>query len=222
MPAMTPGPKPDGWAQEKAPGRKHPRALAAFDFDGTLTVCDSFTAFLRWRSRGLGEALGLLRMAPTAAAYIGSRDRGRLKSAAVRAFLQGSPREALERQAERFAAVASGRLLRPDALAAWSSHKARGERLVIVTASPEEIVRPFARRLGADTLIGSRLLWTAQDRVGAGLDGPNCRGPEKVRRLREAFGADVAPDDAYGDTDGDREMLALARRGHMRAFRDKP
>ena len=34
---------------------KAPVLLAAFDFDGTLTIRDSFTAFLRWRAEGLSE-----------------------------------------------------------------------------------------------------------------------------------------------------------------------
>ncbi|MCB1149091.1 MAG: HAD-IB family hydrolase, partial [Chlamydiia bacterium] len=43
------------------------------------------------------------------------------------------------------------------------------------------------------------------------LLGANCRGPEKVRRILETFG----PKEsyllyAYGDSAGDREMLALA------------
>ena len=47
------------------------------------------------------------------------------------------------------------------------------------------------------------------------LDGPNCRGPEKVRRLREWFdrqGLDRADLTlwAYGDSSGDRELLAWA------------
>ncbi len=197
------------------------RAIAAFDFDGTLTVRDSFHAFLRWRSGPWGCALNLLRLVPALAGYVGRRDRERLKSAAVRVFLKGVSRGELERQAERFAAGAAAGLLRPDALRAWAMHGERGDLRVIVTASPEEIVRPFAQRLRADALIASRLEWTG-DRVGFGLDGRNCRGPEKVARLRQRFGQDVRPVDAYGDTSGDEEMLALARRGHMRVFTARP
>ena len=91
-----------------------------------------------------------------------------------------------------------------------------------MTASPEEVVGPFAARLGADALIGTRLGWTPEGRVDGTLDGLNCRGPEKVRRLRDRFGAGIEVEDAYGDTSGDREMLAFARRGHMRRFTGRP
>jgi phosphatidylglycerophosphatase C len=193
--------------------------LVAFDFDGTLTTTDSFIAFLRWRTTRAGWALGLLRLTPGALAYLVRRDRGRLKSAAVGIFLQGLKRDLLRREAARFADEAWDGLMRPDALARWSAHQARGDRLTIVTASPEEVVEPFARRLGADALIGSRLAWTPDGRVGPGLAGENCRGGAKVARLRERFGPDVNVTAAYGDTSGDREMLAFAADGRMRMFR---
>jgi phosphatidylglycerophosphatase C len=189
--------------------------LIAFDFDGTLTVRDSFVAFL-------GSAGGLLALAPEAIAYPVSRDRGRLKSAAIRAYLRGVPRAVLEQEARDFAASHFERLMRPDALAAWARHRAEGAHLVIVTASPEEIVGPFAERLGADALIGSRLLWTIGDHVGDGLDGANCRGAEKVARLRARFGLGVGLAVAYGDTAGDREMLQFAEVGAMRRFSGRP
>jgi phosphatidylglycerophosphatase C len=179
------------------------RPLVAFDFDGTLTSRDSFTAFLAWRA---------------GSAYLINRDRGRLKAAAVRRFLAGETRAELEAEAQTFAAEHGRALLRPDALRAWRRWQAEGARLVIVTASPEIVVSPIARGLGADRLIGTRLAFDANDRVTGDLEGANCRGPEKVRRLRETFGPDVALEAAYGDTDGDTEMLALAEEQGMRVF----
>ena len=52
--------------------------IVAFDFDGTLTVRDSFTAFLRWRAGPGGWALGLVKMAPAlAVGCAGNGGRGR-------------------------------------------------------------------------------------------------------------------------------------------------
>jgi len=44
--------------------------LIAFDFDGTLTVKDSFLAFLRWRSGPVGYAFGLVRLTPNLIRYL--------------------------------------------------------------------------------------------------------------------------------------------------------
>jgi phosphatidylglycerophosphatase C len=194
------------------------RPLVAFDFDGTLTSRDSFLAFLRWRAGPRGYAAKIAGLAGATLAYAVHRDRGRLKAAAVSAFLKGVERSELEREAQRFAGDHGRQLLRPDALRAWRRWQAEGARLVIVTASPETIVWPIARGLGADLLLGTRLAFDAQGRVTGGFEGANCRGPEKVRRLQEAFGEDVRLEAAYGDTDGDREMLALAEEQGMKVF----
>ena len=52
--------------------------------------------------------------------------------------------------------------------------------------------------------------------------GPNCRGEEKVRRLRAAYGDDVRLAAAYGDTSGDTEMLAIADEPGFRVFKARP
>jgi phosphatidylglycerophosphatase C len=207
--------------QEPAPqadGQTKYRPLVAFDFDGTLTSRDSFTTFLRWRFGARAYTAGMLALAPSAARYVLDRDRGRLKAAAARRFLAGMPRAELEAWAQTFASEQGRALLRPDALRAWRRWQSEGARLVIVTASPETIVGPIARGLGADLLLGTRLAFDAADRVTGEFEGANCRGPEKVRRLQAAFGDGVRLEAAYGDTHGDKEMLALAEEQGMKVF----
>jgi len=209
---------------EEAPGPAcdSPRPLVAFDFDGTLTIRDSFTGFLAWRTTPARWAVGLARLAPSALAYLGHRDRGRIKAAAIRWFLGGLPRARLAAEAEAYAEARTAALLRPDALAAWNAWRARGAVLAIVTASPTAVVGPFARKLGADILIGTELAYDGQDRVTGALATPNCRAAEKVVRLRERFGDAVRLAAAYGDTSGDTEMLALAEAPGFRVFTGRP
>lgn len=196
--------------------------VVAFDFDGTLTVRDSFMAFIRWRTPRLRYLLGLVRLAPAGAAYLFDRNRGRIKAAAVREFLKGLPRAELEEEARRFAELTSTELLRPDALRVWREWRSREAKLVIVSASPDVIVAPFARGLAAHSLIATKLAFDEEGRVAGGFDGANCRGREKVRRLTEAFGADLRLKAAYGDTDGDRPMLAIADEKGYRVFKERP
>jgi phosphatidylglycerophosphatase C len=192
--------------------------LVAFDFDGTLTFRDSFIAFLAWRRGLVRFCLGFWRLIPATARYFADRDRETLKCAMIREFLRGADLAAVEADARRFAALKSIDMLRPDALRAWRMWQARGARLVIVTASPEIVVAPFARGLGAETVLGSRLAVDAANRITGALDGANCRGAEKAARLRQAFGDDVRLEAAYGDSEGDREMLALAAEPSYRVF----
>jgi phosphatidylglycerophosphatase C len=198
------------------------RPIVAFDFDGTLTVRDTFTAFLAWRAGPFRYHAGIARLLPDLVRYVRDHDRGRLKAAAVRIFLAGLSRADMEDAARRFAEGRARTLLRPDAIRAWRRWQSQSARLVIVTACPEEIVAPFARGLGADGLIGTRLAYGDGDRLTGALAGANCRGPEKVTRLKEAFGPDVRLEAAFGDTDGDKEMLALADQAGYRVFEDTP
>jgi len=195
------------------------RPIVAFDFDGTLSFRDSFLAFLAWRSGPARWMAGLIALLPATLLYMVHRDRGRLKAAAARRFLKGLTRVELEAACDDFANSALGRrLIRPDAEQCWRRWRERGAELVIVSASPEEVVAPFARRLGADRLIGTQLKYDGADRVEGGFAGPNCRGPEKVARLRAVYGEEVRLAAAYGDTAGDKQMLALAEEPGYRVF----
>lgn len=196
--------------------------IVAFDFDGTLTVRDSYTAFLKWRTPQSKWLLGGIRLIPAALAYLFHRDRGRIKAAATKVFLAGVPREQLEDEARSFAGAHSRTLLRPDAVIAWKRWRKERVRLVIVTASPDIVVAPFARGLGAHHILGTPLGFDEQGRVTGVFDSPNCRGAEKVERLRAAFGPDVRIRAAYGDTSGDTEMLAAAEEAYYRVFTGRP
>ncbi len=207
---------------ESLDDRVQDAGVVAFDFDGTLTTHDSYTAFLKWRAGPIRYALGLVKLAPAALAYLGHRNRGRIKAAATREFLAGVTRERLETDARAFAELMAPRMLRPDAVRTWRRWSQRNATLVIVTASPEIIVAPFARGLGAEMLIGTELAFDARDRVTGAFATPNCRGAEKVRRLQAVFGEEVRLRAAYGDTSGDTEMLAIADEPGYRVFQEKP
>jgi phosphatidylglycerophosphatase C len=205
---------------------RHPRepaaTVVAFDFDGTLTDRDSFIGFLVWKVGAAGFAAGLLRAAPAICAYGFNRDRGALKAAIAGRFLGGATRGDIAQDARRFAETRFKSLIRPDALRCWEEWGAKGASRIIVTASPEILVSPFARLLGAEGVIGTRLAFDREDRFTGALEGKNCRGPEKVARLRAALGPDVDLAAAYGDTAGDREMLAMAGIAGLRVFQERP
>lgn len=204
---------------------RHPkpshRPIVAFDFDGTLTSRDSFISFIQWRVGRAKFMAGLPSLAPKLFAYGADGDRGRLKAAVALRFLGRLHRATLAAEAERFRAACLDNLIRPDALECWRDWRARGVRLVIVTASPEILVTPFAHALGAEAVLGTRLAFDAEDRFTGALDGPNCRGREKVARLEAWLGETPRLAAAYGDTGGDREMLEIADEPYMKLFKDR-
>jgi phosphatidylglycerophosphatase C len=190
------------------------RTVAAFDFDGTITRRDTLIPFLR---RAAGEArtaralLALSVRITLAMAGAGSRDAA--KEQLLRRLLAGRPVAALEEVAESFADYAVGHSLRRETLVHIERHRAAGHELVVVSASPELYVAPVARRLGFAAALGTRLEVGPDGRLTGRLAGRNCRGPEKVRRLQDWLGEEACTVVAYGDSRGDRELLAFAGEG---------
>ena len=89
-------------------------------------------------------------------------------------------------------------------------------QVVIVSASIDNWVLPFFPHV---CVLGTQVE-VAHDRLTGRFLTPNCYGSEKVRRLLQRF-----PDrqqyrlTAYGDSRGDREMLAFADEAHYKPFR---
>jgi phosphatidylglycerophosphatase C len=104
--------------------------------------------------------------------------------------------------------------MRGEIVARLTWHREQGHDLALVTASPELYVAPIGRRLGFATVLGTRLEVDDDGRLTGRLVGLNVKGEEKVRRLRDAVGA-VEPGWAYGNSRGDRQLLALARHQTM-------
>lgn len=188
--------------------------VAAFDVDGTLTTRDCVVPFMRRiaGARLIVPRLGLRpdRLLP---ALVG-RDRDKLKALAAAAAFRGRRYDELCAAGTSFADMVHDRWLRSDTLESLQRHRDAGDRTVLVSASFEIYLRPLAALLGVDHVLATRL--DVHDGIATGaLDGPNCRGPEKVTRLHEWLGdRSEVHVVAYGDSAGDREMLADADEAH--------
>lgn len=195
--------------------------VAAFDVDGTLTRHDTLLPFLRFLCgpRAVGRTLvrhaGPLLRALGTAARGGHAGRGRVKAAVLEDLLAGRDDDEVRAAGESFAhRLARGSRLRPDTVTRWQWHRAEGHRIVVVSASLEAYVEPLARRLGGAYVLATRLRAAPDGTLTGELDGDNCSGAEKVRRLRDwGVHADVELW-AYGNSSGDRELLTAAQRPH--------
>ena len=194
------------------------KVVAAFDFDVTITTKDTFVPFL---TRAFGKSkvrMAFSRLAPEACKVVfGLSDRDRLKERLVRTLFLGESVERL-REAGREHSVEILNWVRPAARKRIDSHKVRGDRLVMVSASLDLYLEPVAKALGFDDLLCTSPSVNHMVFDG-GLVGKNCRGPEKVRRLSNLLGNLSEYElHAYGDSAGDREMLKVADRSYYRAF----
>ncbi|MDA3857903.1 MAG: HAD-IB family hydrolase [Roseovarius sp.] len=188
---------------------------ALFDLDRTITRAPTWTWFLIHvngrRPRFIGQfALIALRMVAYKLRLV---PRTSIKAAGVRS-LAGHSRAELQAKADIFVADVLANGLRPGAEAAIRAHKARGDRLVLVTAAVDVVAEPLARALGFDDVICTRLTWP-DGANGPVLDGGNCYGAEKLRRIAElqAERPFSPPTYAYSDHVSDLELLREADHG---------
>lgn len=188
-----------------------PRTIAVFDLDGTLTRGDTLLPFLR-RARGSTRTAGavLVHVPLIVRALLFPGHRQAAKEAVVAHILAGQDIEALARTAESYAEEVVTRRLRPRMLERVELHRRAGHELVVVSASPALYVAPVGRRLGFDAVLATRLEVGPGRQLTGRITGLNCRGPEKVARLREWLGSRPVVLYAYGDSAGDRELLAAA------------
>lgn len=191
------------------------RILAAFDFDGTLTVKDSVVPFL-FAVKGRGRLLiGLALKANRVVAVLLRRDRNALRAIATKIVFTGRPESAIRELAGPFGETIVAVGLRPDTVARLQWHNAAGHVVVIVSASYEHYVRVVARQLGVEVVLATQLEVDTQGRCTGRLSGANCRGQAKVERLDRWLGESnqIRSDFeiwAYGDSKGDRELLDVA------------
>jgi phosphatidylglycerophosphatase C len=184
--------------------------VAAFDFDGTLAARDSLSGFL---SRTVGRpvlASTLALQSPAMVwAYAARGGRDAAKAVLLARLLRGRRLAELETIGDVYGEDLVRRL-RPWMLARVDWHREQGHRLVIVSASLDVYLEPVGRSLGFDAVLATSLEVDGGGRLTGRLDGLNCRGREKAARLRDWLGAAPAEIWAYGDSRGDRELLAMA------------
>ena len=210
------------------------RKIVAFDFDGTLTTRDTFLAFIRYAKGTRALVLGLLCHAPLLVLMkLRLYPNYKAKQKVFSYFFKGMKIEEFDGLCQRFAKD-NQHLLRPKGKEAIHQALDEGAEVLIVSASIDNWVRPFFNTEGRffcvsrsiDTKEPSLCVMGTQIEVKDGcLTGrfqtKNCYGQEKVNRILERY-----PDrrdyylTAYGDSRGDRELLAFADESHFKPFRE--
>jgi phosphatidylglycerophosphatase C len=193
--------------------------IAVFDFDGTLTTKDSFFRFLAWRRPRIGLAADLIATSPVLALYAArlvGNDAHKMSMFARR--FAGMNSADFNSMSHEFSLMEVPQILRTQAVDRLLHHKGLGHRTVIASASIGSWIEPWASEFGVDAVIASRIE-VQGNRLTGRMDGPNCYGAEKLRRLLARY-----PDrgsyrlHAYGDSRGDAALLGAADHGYYRCF----
>lgn len=176
--------------------------MNVFDFDRTIFYPDSSAEFIRF----------CLRRNPRWF----KANAGGITGSALR-YLSEGREDASEMKEQLFAFLRY--VPEPDALAEefWNSHmdgigewyrKIHRDDDLIISASPEFLLRPAAERLGFE------LIATPMNPFSGQIMGLNCKGEEKVRRFRERY-PDGRIDEFFSDSYSDAPLARLAKRAYI-------
>jgi len=194
--------------------------VAAFDFDGTFIKGDSMTPYLQLMYRRRDIVRGIYQLRSVLAGYQFRRmPRQLAKEQILEYFFGGREMSELLDYGEQLARDILPQRIRPLALRRLRWHQEQGHRCLLITASLSFWTQAFAREYDLE-LIATRPE-VIDEQFSGRIAGLNNYGPEKVRRLE----AHIPPEAigylyAYGDTKGDRELLARADEGLFRPFHE--
>lgn len=197
------------------------KTLALFDFDGTITDRDSLADFIIY-AVGLSRfLLGILVLSPILGLYVLKLVRNDFaKEKMLGYFFKGWTIDRLNTVGQNYALTRIHQIIRPQAQACLQWHHAQGHEVAIVSASAEYWLQAWSEQQGFK-LIATRMAVSNGVLTGR-FEGNNCYGVEKVRRIKQVL--DLANYEriyAYGDSSGDKPMLALAHEALYKPFRGK-
>ena len=192
--------------------------LAVFDFDGTLTNRDTLFEFLKFYQGPFGYYFRLFILVPVFALYaLKIIPNWKAKQMVLILFFKGAPLGEFQNKCNEFADKVIPGLIRSDARSKLSEHLNKNHRVVVISASPENWIKPWCDKMGIEYI--ATKLNTFEGALTGRISGRNCYGPEKVNRLKDYLNpGDFEMIYAYGDSKGDRELLALADKGYYKLF----
>jgi HAD superfamily hydrolase (TIGR01490 family) len=164
--------------------------LAIFDVDYTMTKKETQIEFYKFMLRkdpklivhfpkviasGLFYALKLIPLRKMKEHFI--------------SFIDGIKEEDMKKHVKQFYDERLSRLLYKDAVDTIRKYKADGYRIYLISASPEFYLTELYKIKEVDKIIGTRYICENEEHRGT-MQGENCKGGEKVKRLKEELKKD--------------------------------
>jgi phosphatidylglycerophosphatase C len=186
--------------------------LALFDFDGTITTREMLPEFFRLAIPRGRQFIGQILLAPFIIGYkLGIVSGTVVRALIVRLGFSGVPFSHYERKGLEFATLVLPQVIRPEALEWIKWHKGQGDMVVVVSGSLDIYLAQWCRSQKVECICS--VLEYRNGLLTGRYMGAQCVRSEKARQVAERFEIGTfAEVFAYGDTDEDKELLALASR----------
>ena len=200
------------------------KKIYCFDFDGTLTTSDTLLEFIKYAKGTSRFLMVFLKYSPLLVLMkLHLYPTWKAKQQIFAHLFAGMRIEKFDALCRGFAEE-SQHLLRPKGITLMHEALVAGAQVFIVSASIDNWVRPFfdIRNLKGVQVLGTQIE-VEDGKLTGNFKSNNCYGKEKVHRIAEAlkpFERSEYEIEAFGDSRGDKEMLAFADKGHFKPFRE--
>ena len=190
------------------------RRLALFDLDGTLTKKDTLVEFIKYIRGKEYFYLGALLFLPVMLVMkLRLISDNRSKEILLKIFIGNMKTETLLAKGETFSIEILPKLVTYSAKRQLDYHTENGDDVVIVSASTTVWIQKWCD-INNYLLISTKLKFSGGKFSGR-FDGKNCKGEEKVMRIKQELNlSDYDYIFAYGNDKSDIPMLNLADKSY--------
>jgi HAD superfamily hydrolase (TIGR01490 family) len=195
------------------------KKIAFFDFDGTITTKDTLLEVIKFQKGKIAFCTGFLLNTPWLIAYkLNLIPNDQAKQKILTYFFAGTAEWVFQEKCDLFADRKLPELIRPAALTEIEQLRTLGFEMVVISASAGNWIRNWTNRLSLK-LIATKLE-VKNGLITGGIEGKNCHGEQKVACIREQWNlSEYKEIFVYGDSSGDKPMLALATKSFYKPFR---
>ena len=202
------------------------KKLAIFDIDYTITKKETLMEFYKY---SLEEDIKNIRFLPRALYSglmygVGIYDERRVKECFLK-FIDNIEEEKLQDLVKRFYKNRLSKILYKDAVDMMYKLKKEGYDIYLISASPEFYINEFYNIDVVDKVIGTRFEFKEGKFIRKML-GSNCKGEEKVKRLKEVLSKENIEVDfknsyMFSDSLSDKPLLDLVGKPYLINYKKK-
>lgn len=202
------------------------KKIAIFDIDYTITKKETLMEFFKYCVK---KDIKNIKFLPRAL-YCGIMysvkvyDEKMVKENFLK-FIDGIEEKALEELVEDFYSERLTRILYNDAINMMKKLKSEGYDIYLISASPEFYINKFYKIKEVDRIIGTKFKFDKGKFIRQ-MDGFNCKGEEKVRRLKEFLKqenieVDFKESYMFSDSLSDKPLLDLVGKPYLINYKKK-